>query len=83
MSKTKPTSLLNKSDCQPIHGEITRREQLIECLGDLLGGSDNVEIWLKSPHPVLGGRTPQSYVDEGKLEVLEYFINAIETGQPS
>lgn len=52
-------------------------------LAELLGGSENALIWLNSPHPVLDNRTPESYVQEGKLEVLEYFIHAIETGQPS
>ena len=60
-----------------------REPQLMERLGELLGGSENALIWLNSPHPVLDNRTPESYVQEGKLEVLEYFIQAIETGQPS
>lgn len=53
-------------------------------LSNLLGGWENTQIWLNTPHPVLGGRTPQSYNNEGKLqEILKYFIMAIETGQPS
>jgi Protein of unknown function (DUF2384) len=53
-------------------------------LAPLLGGMENLKIWLNTPHPVLGGRTPQSYHQEGKLQkVLTYFITAIETGQPS
>ena len=58
-------------------------ESLIGQLEQLLGGAEKAEIWLNSPHPALDGRTPQSYLDEGKLEVLEYFIHAIETGQPT
>jgi hypothetical protein len=60
-----------------------REPELMERLAELLGGSENALIWLNSPHPVLDNRTPESYVQEGKLEVLEYFIQAIETGQPS
>lgn len=56
---------------------------LKEKLAYLLGGENNAEIWLNSPHPMLGDRTPQSYVNEGKIEVLEDFIHAIATGQPS
>jgi uncharacterized protein (DUF2384 family) len=59
------------------------KAQLMERLTELLGGSKNALIWLNSPHPVLDSRTPKSYVQEGKLEILEYFIHAIETGQPS
>ncbi|HIK12899.1 MAG TPA: DUF2384 domain-containing protein [Oscillatoriaceae cyanobacterium M33_DOE_052] len=58
-------------------------QKLMERLAELLGGTEEALIWLKSPHPVLDNRTPESYVKEGKLEVLEYFIHAIETGQPS
>ncbi|GAB4298630.1 MAG: hypothetical protein Fur0025_37150 [Oscillatoriaceae cyanobacterium] len=58
-------------------------QKLMERLAELLGGTEQALIWLKSPHPVLDNRTPESYVEEGKLEVLEYFIHAIETGQPS
>lgn len=57
--------------------------QLLERLAELLGGSDNARIWLNSPHPILDNRTPESYVEKNQLEVLEYFIHAIETGQPS
>ncbi len=60
-----------------------QKPELMERLAELLGGSENALIWLNSPHPVLDNRTPESYVEEGKLEVLEYFIHAIETGQPS
>lgn len=60
-----------------------QKPELMERLAELLGGSENALIWLNSPHPVLDNRTPKSYVQEGKLEVLEYFIHAIETGQPS
>ena len=58
-------------------------QKLMERLAELLGGTEQALIWLKSPHPILDNRTPESYVEEGKLEVLEYFIHAIETGQPS
>ncbi len=52
-------------------------------LAELLGGWENLQIWLNTPHPVLGA-TPQSYHQVGKLQsVLTYFIHAIETGQPT
>ncbi len=53
-------------------------------LANLLGGMENAQIWINTPHPLLDGRTPISYNQEGKLQsVLTYFITAIETGQPS
>ncbi len=51
-------------------------------LANLLGGWENLKIWLNTPRTDLGGRTPQSYNDEGLLpELLTDFIVAIETGQ--
>ncbi len=59
------------------------KEELIARLSQLIGGLDNAKLWLNTPHPLIGGRTPQSYLDEGDLKVLSYFVHAIETGQPS
>jgi hypothetical protein len=84
MNTNAPTVKIEKLGSEPTPEAIANREQLIKRLGELIGGADNVQCWLNSPHPVLGDRTPKSYEDEGKLQaVLEYFINAIETGQPS
>ena len=41
-----------------------------------------VRIWLKAPHPDLEGRTPLSYLQEGRAEVVETLIYMLETGQP-
>jgi hypothetical protein len=61
---------------------LTKKDLLGQMCG-ILGGPENLALWLNTPHPLLDGRTPQSYIDEGHLQVLSYFINAIETGQPS
>jgi hypothetical protein len=56
---------------------------LIGRLRELLDGSmESVRIWLRAPHPDLGGRTPLSYLIEGKPEVVEALVHATETGQP-
>lgn len=41
------------------------------------------QLWLDLPHPALGGGKPRSYLDAGELQVLEYAIYAIATGQPA
>jgi uncharacterized protein (DUF2384 family) len=61
----------------------SKQEKLLKQLSGLLGGEENLNRWLNLPHLVLDNKTPQLYVERGKLEVLEYFIDAIETGQPS
>ena len=56
---------------------------LVQQLRDLLDGDINhVRIWLKAPHPDLGGRTPLSYLEQGRLDVVTGLIHALETGQP-
>jgi hypothetical protein len=60
-----------------------RFQQIMEQLRQFMGGSvDSVNIWLNSPHPYLDNRTPQSFLDEDKPEVVEYLVWAMETGQP-
>lgn len=77
MNPSPTTDLLKSADYT------TRYKQLIEQLRSFLGGSiENVNIWLNSPHPYLENRTPQSFIDEGKIEVVEYLAWAMETGQP-
>ncbi|MCL1471367.1 hypothetical protein [Argonema antarcticum] len=70
-------------DSPPVQDETARYEQLIDQLCRFMGGSmEYVNLWLNSPRDELDGRTPQSFIDEGKIEVVEYFAWAMETGQP-
>ena len=83
---TSPTLSTSNTLDIPLPNKLDNQElnipEMIE-LANLLGGRENLEIWLNTPHPVLGA-TPISYHQIGKLqEILTYFIHAIETGQPS
>lgn len=72
-----------KSDYSEFLDEKARYEQLMVQLRGLLGGKiEYVKIWLNSPHPDLGGLTPQFFIDEEKLEVVESLAWGIEVGQP-
>ncbi|MFO1352794.1 MAG: antitoxin Xre/MbcA/ParS toxin-binding domain-containing protein [Gammaproteobacteria bacterium] len=65
---------------QPRMAEVVR---IINRLRELLDGNmEYVRIWLKAPHPDLDGRTPLSYLEEGKSAAVETLIHMIETGQP-
>ncbi|PSM45816.1 hypothetical protein C7Y66_28370 [Chroococcidiopsis sp. CCALA 051] len=78
-----PRGLLKNPDSQQLQSEMVRIVQMIVQLRELLDGSmEYVRIWLRSPHPDLGGRTPLSYLIEGKPEVVEALIYAYEVGQP-
>jgi uncharacterized protein (DUF2384 family) len=43
---------------------------LIERLTKLIGGADNAQRWLDTPHPFLDNETPQFYLDEENLKLL-------------
>jgi uncharacterized protein (DUF2384 family) len=78
-----PRGLLKNPDSQQLQSEMARIVRMIVQLRELLDGSmEYVRIWLRSPHPDLGGRTPLSYLVEGKPEVVEALIYAYEVGQP-
>lgn len=78
-----PRGLLKNPDSEQLQSEMGRIVQTIVQLRELLDGSmEYVRIWLRSPHPDLGGRTPLSYLIEGKPEVVEALIYAYEVGQP-
>lgn len=59
-----------------------KKKQLVQKLEELVGGAENAQLWLKSPHPFLDGKTPQSCLDEKKLDVVDYILSATELGQP-
>jgi len=62
---------------------LTRLMATVTLLRELLDGSvPYVRIWLRAPHPALGGRTPLSYLLEGQFEPVEDLVHAIAAGQP-
>jgi len=46
------------------------------------GLMEYVRIWLRAPHPDLGGRSPLSCLLEGRPEVVEALLSTIESAQP-
>jgi len=78
-----PRGLLKNPDSQQLQSQMARLVRMITQLRELLDGSmEYVRIWLRAPHPDLEGRTPLSYLIEGKPEVVEALIYAYEVGQP-
>lgn len=75
--------LQKNPDSQQLQSEMIRLIRIITQLRELLDGSmEYVKIWLRAPHPDLEGRTPLSYLVEGKAEVVEALIHAYKVGQP-
>jgi hypothetical protein len=75
---------LRKNPTSPrLQEPLTRLVGTVTLLRELLDGSmPYVRIWLRAPHPALGGRTPLSYLLEGQLEPVEDLVRAIAGGQP-
>lgn len=78
-----PRGLRKNPDSPRLQEDMAELVLLTSRLRELLDGSiEYVRIWLRAPHPDLGGRTPLSYLVEGNPEVVESLIQAFETGQP-
>ena len=75
---------LRKNPTSPrLQEPLTRVVATVTLLRELLDGSmPYVRIWLRAPHPPLGGRTPLSSLLEGQFEPVEDLVHAIAAGQP-
>ena len=75
---------LRKNPTSPrLQEPLTRLVGTVTLLRELLDGSmPYVRIWLRAPHPALGGRTPLSSLLEGQFEPVEDLVHAIAADQP-
>ena len=75
---------LGKNPASPhLQPQLERLVKLITTLRELLDGDMSlVRVWLKAPHPALGNAKPLDYLAEGRLDLVESLVYAIETGQP-
>lgn len=75
---------VNKNPTSPkLQEKLEELVGLVKRLRELLDGDMGyVRIWLKAPHPDLGGETPLSYLKEGRTEVVATLVHMLETGQP-
>lgn len=78
-----PTGLSKNPASPRLQPKLRELVGLLNRLRELLDGRiDLVRIWLKAPHPYLGGATPLSYLEADKLEAVETLVHLMETGQP-
>ena len=75
---------LRKNPTSPrLQEPLTRVVATVTLLRELLDGSmPYVRIWLRAPHPALGGRTPLSSLLDGQFQPVEDLVHAIAAGQP-
>jgi hypothetical protein len=76
---------IRKNPASPrLQEQLTRLMATVTLLRELLDGSmPYVRVWLRAPHPALGGRTPLSYLLYGQIGPVDDLVRAIAAGQPS
>jgi response regulator RpfG family c-di-GMP phosphodiesterase len=57
--------------------------RILGILVPLLRSRENILAWLNSPHPDMGGRTPMSFILDGKAVAVAELLEAALAGQPS
>jgi hypothetical protein len=65
---------------QPALGEIAHT---LDRLWALLDDDRSVAIWLRAPHPDLGGATPLSFILGGRTAAVNTLLHLAESGQTS
>src|ERR687888_2331901 len=75
---------LRKNPTSPrLQEPLTRLAATVTLLRELLDGSmPYVRVWLRAPHPALGGRAPLSYLLDGQIAPVADLARAIASGQP-
>jgi uncharacterized protein (DUF2384 family) len=57
---------------------------IISSLKDLSGGDDrSVRIWLKAPHPALGGDSPIDLMRSGEIDLVQELVDHMLSGAPA
>src|SRR5262249_35304068 len=78
-----PRGIRKNPASQKLQEALTRLMATVTLLRELLDGSmPYVRVWLRAPHPALGGRTPLSYLLDGQIRPIEDLARAIAAGQP-
>ena len=78
-----PRGITKNPTSPKLQNDMVRLMNLYQSLMGIFDGSTHyVRVWLRAPHPDLGGRTPLSLLEDGHPEVVESLLRAIETGQP-
>jgi hypothetical protein len=75
---------IRKNPTSPrLQDPLTQLMAAVTLLRELLDGSmPYVRVWLRAPHPALGGRTPLSYLLDGQIAPVADLARAIASGQP-
>ena len=78
-----PQGLLKNPTADKLQAPLGEIAYLLTTLGRLLRDQGSVAVWLRAPHPDLGGSTPLSFVLSGKTATILALVHLAESGQTS
>jgi uncharacterized protein (DUF2384 family) len=78
-----PQGLSRNPTAERLQPRLAEFAHVLDRLRALLGDERSVAIWLRAPHPDLGGRTPLSLLLAGRADVVTTLLHLAESGQPA
>jgi hypothetical protein len=78
-----PSGLRKNPTAERLQAVLSGLVDLMRRLKDIFDGNlEHARIWLKAPHPDLGGTTPLACLEARRMDAVETLVYAMETGQP-
>jgi len=78
-----PQGLSKNPSSDKLQPALAQIAYVIATLRELLGDDRSVSIWLRAPHPDLGGSTPLSFILSNKTGTVLTLLHLAESGQTS
>lgn len=78
-----PQGLLKNPTADKLQPALAEIAFMLSTLNGLLRDERSLAIWLRAPHPDLGGSTPLSFVLSGKTATVLSLLHLAESGQTS
>jgi len=76
-----PQGLLKNPTSDRLQPALAEIASVLNHLRSLLADDRSVAIWLRAPHPDLGGATPLSFILSGRTAAVAALLHLAESGQ--
>jgi hypothetical protein len=78
-----PQGLLKNPTSDKLQPALAEIAYVLNHLRSLLADDRSISIWLRAPHPDLGGATPLSFILSGRTAAVIALLHLAESGQTS
>lgn len=78
-----PQGLLKNPTAERLQPALAEIAYILNSLRTLVDDDRSVSIWLRAPHPDLGGATPLSFILSGRAAAVIALLRLAESGQTS